>query len=182
MNPLVIHSFDPVSTSKVKLSVDKTNWYMNGYYLLSISEFEVHEVFDGGSVRSARLAEFYCSDPLGLRMVEFYECPSGCDNLMSACVTSEGSARVARGITDIITCTDGCLEGGDCYRYGIRYKGEYCPIGGKEMIGQLGGTQICENDFECISNVCVDGECTEPGLFQQFLEWLRDSWVGNLIT
>jgi hypothetical protein len=68
-------------------------------------------------------------------------------------------------------CKDSCPLDGKCYPFGHRKGGEYCPDEGmfKE---QLKSDEACDNNFECSTNVCVDGKCVSSGLIQKILNWL----------
>lgn len=70
-------------------------------------------------------------------------------------------------------CTEGCLSSvGKCLAYGVRASGNYCSITEKVFLAQRADSAICENNFECGSNVCVSGQCVEAGLFKKFLNWI----------
>jgi len=91
-------------------------------------------------------------------------CPSG-----SAC--SEG-ACVADPYAPIGDCEDDeCFSDGLCYPLGFRLGGDYCTING-QFEDQL-NQGSCNNYFECSSNLCIDGECVEQGIFRIFLRWFR---------
>ena len=68
-------------------------------------------------------------------------------------------------------CKDSCPLDGKCYPFGYRKGGEYCPDDGmfKE---QLKSEEACDNNFECSTNVCVDGKCVSSGLIQKVISWL----------
>lgn len=65
---------------------------------------------------------------------------------------------------------DGCLIENMCLPYGYRLNELYCGTG-KNLVNQsISGT--CDNNFECRSNVCLNGKCASPGLVQRFINWL----------
>jgi hypothetical protein len=66
----------------------------------------------------------------------------------------------------------GCIFDERCYTIGYRKSGEYCNAS-LEFISQLEGEEICENNFECDSNVCVSGECIDDGLMRKILNWFK---------
>ena len=70
-------------------------------------------------------------------------------------------------------CKDSCPLDGKCYPFGYRKNGEYCPDEGmfKE---QLKSEEACDNNFECSTNVCVDGKCISSGLIQKIINWLTE--------
>jgi hypothetical protein len=60
----------------------------------------------------------------------------------------------------------------ECESTGLRQLGKYCSFD-KTWINQKAEEEICENNFECETNVCVDDVCISAGLFRRFLEWLK---------
>lgn len=72
---------------------------------------------------------------------------------------------------------DGCLSDTTCLPFGIRKEGKYCSEN-NEFVNQLDTREICENNYECGSNLCVDGLCIEKGLFSKFLSWLKSLFGG----
>jgi len=68
-------------------------------------------------------------------------------------------------------CT-GCVLENKCYQIGYRESGDYCSEEGS-FIKQLESDELCENNFECGSNLCVSGECVNQGLLMRFLEWFK---------
>ncbi len=72
------------------------------------------------------------------------------------------------------SCDSGeCFLDGKCYPLGYRKSGEFCSDSDL-FIEQLGNDEICENNFECDSNLCIDGQCVESGLFTRFISWFRN--------
>jgi len=71
-----------------------------------------------------------------------------------------------------LICKDSCPSDGKCYPFGYRKNEKYCSDEGafKE---QLKENEACENNFECSTNVCVDGKCISSGLIQKILNWFR---------
>jgi hypothetical protein len=60
-------------------------------------------------------------------------------------------------------CYSGCLYQASCIPFGYRLKNEqnesvYCDIS-KEFKLQKRDNSSCQNDFECLSNQCVEGTC-----------------------
>jgi len=66
----------------------------------------------------------------------------------------------------------GCELDEKCYPFGYRKGGRYCSDN-NQFFGQLRGDAVCENNFECSSNLCIDDQCIEPGIFQRMLNWFR---------
>jgi hypothetical protein len=74
------------------------------------------------------------------------------------------------------SCSTGCYASGQCYPVGHRTaEGLYC-IGQGIFVSQSAEDAICLNNYECGSNVCIDGTCIEGSLFLNFLEWFKDKF------
>ncbi len=72
----------------------------------------------------------------------------------------------------ILICKDSCPLDGKCYPFGYRKEGKYCSDEGmfKE---QLKEDAACENNFECLTNVCVDGKCISSNLIQKIMSFFK---------
>ncbi len=79
---------------------------------------------------------------------------------------------------EVIICKDSCPLNGKCYPFGYRKGGEYCSDEGafKE---QLKADAVCDNNFECSTNVCIDGKCISSGLIQKIVKWLKNLLPGG---
>lgn len=66
----------------------------------------------------------------------------------------------------------GCLLEDNCYPFNYRKNRNYCSID-KEFVSQLGTKELCENNFECSSNLCIDNECISQKLFRKIINWFR---------
>jgi hypothetical protein len=69
-------------------------------------------------------------------------------------------------------CESGCLLNEKCLPYGYRTNKNYCSIN-NILISQI-EEGSCVNSFECVSNICADGECTSPGFFLKILNWFKN--------
>ena len=73
-------------------------------------------------------------------------------------------------------CDNGCALNEKCFNFGYRkaINGElkYCFESG-DWAEQKGADESCENNFECDSNLCIDGECVSAGLFRRIMNWFR---------
>ncbi len=76
------------------------------------------------------------------------------------------------GEDEIEEC-NGCLLDKKCYTFGYRKAGEYC-LEDNYFVSQLEVKSSCENNFECQSNLCIEGECISGGLFKRMLEWFKN--------
>jgi hypothetical protein len=68
-------------------------------------------------------------------------------------------------VTPIVsTCSNGCQQNGNCLPYGTRLVQDgtalYCGINGG-LQGQLNTNELCQNNYECSSNQCVSGSCSD---------------------
>ena len=68
------------------------------------------------------------------------------------------------GIIDVTTDT--------CDSIGLRKNGQYCSLD-KIWLPQKETDKICDNNFECSSNVCVSGECISSSLIQKIIAWFK---------
>jgi hypothetical protein len=73
--------------------------------------------------------------------------------------------------TTQLSCDSGCTLNDKCLPFGIRSGGKYCSLDG-QMADQKIGESECENDFECLSNSCIDDSCVKQGLIQQIIRIL----------
>jgi len=73
---------------------------------------------------------------------------------------------------EILICKDSCPLNGKCYPFGYRKEGRFCSDKGA-FIEQLKDGVICENNFECSSNMCINGKCISSNLIQKIIDWFR---------
>jgi len=68
------------------------------------------------------------------------------------------------------TDCSGCSVNKKCYALGYRKGSDFCSeeFG---MVAQFSAGSYCENSYECLSNVCLDGECIKASTWQKFLNW-----------
>lgn len=73
---------------------------------------------------------------------------------------------------ETLFCKDSCPLDGKCYPFGYRKKGMFCSDEGmfKE---QLVAEEVCDNNFECSSNVCIDSKCVSAGAIRKFFQWFK---------
>lgn len=119
---------------------------------------------------------------------EAFECPENCICDFAGNVTEckkiekcpektrlcpDGVCREKCEIANITTeCNFGCFYNGKCLPYGLRINKLYCSID-DNMKSQLTEEELCENNFECSTNVCVNGKCISAGLIQNVMGWFR---------
>jgi len=125
----------------------------------SLGNFSSEDICDGEEI----VQEFYCFED-GINDA-YYKCPNGCDN--GACIEIPIGGE----------CTTGCYLDEKCYNIGVRKSGDYC---GEDLDfeKQKEADALCGDNFECLSNICIDGACVKASLWKQFLAFIRGeiSW------
>jgi len=76
------------------------------------------------------------------------------------------------------SCDLGCPLNGKCYSFGYRKSGKYCSDN-YEFVEQNINDAICENNFECASNICINNKCVDAGTWQKFLNWFKRFFGGE---
>ena len=74
-------------------------------------------------------------------------------------------------------CSD-CELDNQCYPLGYRKSDNYCSDETKEFVPQLDVDEICENNFQCQSNICVESKCISASLWLKFLDWIKNLFGG----
>ena len=67
---------------------------------------------------------------------------------------------------------EGCLLDNKCVPLGYRTSDKYCDAD-KSLKNQKQEEENCNNNFECQSNICVDGKCISGGLIQKILNFFK---------
>ncbi len=104
---------------------------------------------------------------------------------MGKCEGDEGYNRTF-DVSDIIpACSGGCLVGDSCLPVGTRLTlqglGNVFCDATLQVSPQQGDNLVCQNDYECVGNVCLSGKCTNlskelaesKGLLNQILSFVR---------
>ncbi|MFH1229496.1 MAG: hypothetical protein V1678_03675, partial [Candidatus Aenigmatarchaeota archaeon] len=86
--------------------------------------------------------------------------------------TQPTQATAIKAEEAILICKDSCPSEGKCYPFGYRKGEKYCSDEGA-FKGQLNGNAVCENNFECSTNVCVDGKCISSNFIQMIIDWFK---------
>jgi len=73
---------------------------------------------------------------------------------------------------EVVMCKDSCPLNNKCYSFGYRKSGKYCSDTGAFQ-DQFKEEEKCDNNFECISNVCVNSKCISSGQIQKILDWFK---------
>lgn len=111
----------------------------------------------------------------GKKGEEIKFCPAGClcNKEQIVCnteITSKGS------------CAMGCELEGQCILPGIRTtvqgSKQYCDINA-EWKKQKTKSESCDNNFECETNLCIDGNCITHNFFQRIFSWFGSLFGGK---
>lgn len=82
-------------------------------------------------------------------------------------------ARDCKNINIPLQC-QGCLKDETCLNFGIRFLDEevpkYCDID-KQIHLQKSSNEVCQNNFECDSNLCISDRCVSQGLWKRMMSW-----------
>ncbi len=69
---------------------------------------------------------------------------------------------------------DGCKDSNkNCHPFGIRVDNKFCNLN-KEFAAQKSNEGSCSNNYECISNLCINSKCIEPSFLQKILDWFKN--------
>jgi hypothetical protein len=80
---------------------------------------------------------------------------------------------------DIFYPCNGCELENKCYPYGYRKAGNYCSDENEVFVSQSVDDSSCENNFECKTNLCINGNCVSSNLWNKFLEWIKKIFRGG---
>jgi hypothetical protein len=87
-------------------------------------------------------------------------------------IDNESLNSFSENINRELSCDSGCLIENNCVPVCYRAEGKYCSFEGK-MVEQVLAGENCDNNCECSSNLCVDGECVSGSLWQKILAWFN---------
>jgi len=122
------------------------------------------------------VSEAYCHEGVSERIA--IECNEGELCIDGRCKVTDGkqddSGKDKDG--DTIECTQGCFLEGSCVSIGYRHSEQYCDLS-KAFVDQK-ASGACENNFECLSNVCADQQCIEQGFIRKLIAWLSRLFGG----
>jgi len=71
-----------------------------------------------------------------------------------------------------LVCKDSCPLDNKCYPFGYRKKSMFCSDEGI-FSEQFKAETLCDNSFECSSNVCISGKCVSQGALDSFFSWFK---------
>lgn len=143
-----------------------------GIMIYNINETYIHEKFE---IKTALTIILY-KDKCSFRKEEFMKSDE-IENWAYNSKCEEKNTKTNETEEEILVCKDSCALDKKCYPFGYRKAGKYCSDEGK-FIEQFAGDKICENNFECSSNVCVSGNCVSEGLINRILNWFKGIFGG----
>jgi len=111
--------------------------------------------------------------------VKYYDCKNDMKVVWCECVNNKWMCVDSPGSQCEEECS-GCLNEETCYKTGqrVEIKGEkkYCHFSGT-LEGQKNAWRECNENYECQSNLCLEGECTDvKGAYETASKW------GNLLS
>jgi len=80
----------------------------------------------------------------------------------------------------IIVLCNGCELNNKCYTFGFRIENNYCDDNSSTFINQKTPNSICNNNFECDSNLCINNQCVSGSLWQKILNWFSHLFSGKI--
>lgn len=102
-------------------------------------------------------------------------CPTGC-------LCTDNQTVCDKSLTSKGDCAMGCELNGNCILPGIRASvnnsNQYCDINSEWKIQKI-TDETCNNNFECETNLCIDGKCITHNFIEQLLEWFRKIFGGK---
>ena len=132
---------------------------VSGYYYVTRSNY----VYYDSCHNETSIVERICVDNLA-QITGITNCLDGCFD--DACISNNQS-----------NC-NGCELDGNCFDFGYRKDGKYCSEN-RAWVEQKPGNMDCDNNFECDSNVCVDGKCVSGNLIQKIISWFKKMFGGE---
>jgi hypothetical protein len=83
-----------------------------------------------------------------------------------------------KSIISPIIC-QGCSLDNKCYPYGFRIDKTYCDATSTNFINQSMPNSVCNNNFECDSNLCINNKCVSGSLWDKIMRWFSRLFGGN---
>jgi len=151
------------------------------YYIKGTATSSAGSIVDS-CTDTGLLNETSCSptDPYAIENT-LISCPLGLGCNDGACInplynyTNPNESPITESITEegnSLGCTSECSYDGRCLPYGYRIGNQYCNIKGNLVEQNKDG--ICDNNFECVSNVCANSECISPSFLQQVINFFKN--------
>jgi thiol-disulfide isomerase/thioredoxin len=84
----------------------------------------------------------------------------------------------SQSIVNPIVC-QGCQLDTKCYPFGFRMDKTYCDANSSSFINQQTSNSICNNNFECDSNLCINSQCVSGNLWAKIMDWFSHLFGGK---
>ncbi len=139
--------------SIINFSVE-TNIYAKCSYSFKINEERISFVNTTGTLHT---------QPFNL--------PLGLHTLFISCNNERGESNVTL-VFDISNKYPNEISVCNINNLGYRKSSQYCSEEG--FVSQKDDSQSCENNFECLSNSCIDGNCVKLGFWTRIFDWFRN--------
>ena len=96
------------------------------------------------------------------------KCPEG----TNVCPDGECRKNCEETPIPVEECKYGCIAEDQCIPVGYRKGTSYCDVG-NNITEQKESGSLCDNSFECQSNVCAGGKCVSMSLIQKIIDWFK---------
>ncbi len=73
---------------------------------------------------------------------------------------------------EAVASCGGCLFENKCFPMGYRKNTTYCSES-LAFVNQSSSEEVCNNNFECDTNICVSGKCISDSVIQKFFAWFK---------
>lgn len=94
-------------------------------------------------------------------------------NLTSSPVISSDKSELNTNLGSSLCFSGACLsEDGKCIPIGVRSSGKFCSLNG-DFQDYKKTDSVCENNFECDSNLCLDSKCISGSFLQKISNWFK---------
>ncbi len=88
-------------------------------------------------------------------------------------ITPPTGTGIAPVVSPTGTCSSGCELDNNCVDFGHRSSAKYCALSGMVDFKDIGVS--CDNSFECSTNSCISGKCSEANIIQNIVKWFKDN-------
>jgi len=93
--------------------------------------------------------------------------PQDCDD-DNPCTTDSCQGSPKECVNDK---QSGCVNDDNCIPVSTRTDKHYCDLDNNMKDQKEYG--VCNNNYECLSNICIDSECIERGLIRKVFDWFK---------
>lgn len=102
-------------------------------------------------------------------------CPAGC-------LCTDEQIVCEQNLTAKGNCAMGCELNGNCLLPGIRTSindsKEYCDINSEWKVQKV-TDETCDNNFECETNLCINGKCITQNFLDKIFAWFSNLFGGS---